>query len=106
MDLYINSPMHLHGAVLNLLRTGTTLRYHTEFLFLHQGTSRENCITTPQQYTLRQKSLKNITLRRTDPFLCNDRKMCGYNRAVSGQRLSKHVPVASQQILKNTTVGL
>jgi hypothetical protein len=29
-----------------------------------------------------------------------------YTRAVSGQRLGKHVPVARQQTLNNATVGL
>jgi hypothetical protein len=29
-----------------------------------------------------------------------------YTRAVSGQRLDKHVPVARQQILNKATVGL
>jgi hypothetical protein len=32
--------------------------------------------------------------------------MGGYTRAVSGQRLPKHVPAARRQILNNTTVGL
>jgi hypothetical protein len=32
--------------------------------------------------------------------------MGGYTMDVSGQRLSKHVPVARQQILNNVTVGL
>jgi hypothetical protein len=32
--------------------------------------------------------------------------MGGYTRAVSGQRLGKHVPFARQQILNNATVGL
>jgi hypothetical protein len=32
--------------------------------------------------------------------------MRGYTRAVSGQRLGEHVPVATQQILNNETVGL
>jgi hypothetical protein len=32
--------------------------------------------------------------------------MDGYTRAVSGQWLSKHVPVVRQQILNNATVGL
>jgi hypothetical protein len=31
--------------------------------------------------------------------------MGAYTRAVSGQRLGKHVPVAMQQILNNATVG-
>jgi hypothetical protein len=29
-----------------------------------------------------------------EPLLCNDREMGGYTRAVSGQQLDKHVPVA------------
>jgi hypothetical protein len=32
--------------------------------------------------------------------------MGGYTRAVSGQRLSKHVPIARQQNLNNARVGL
>jgi hypothetical protein len=32
--------------------------------------------------------------------------MGGFTRAVSGQRLNKHVPVAMQQILNNAIVGL
>jgi hypothetical protein len=32
--------------------------------------------------------------------------MGGYKRAVSGQRLGKHVPTARQQILNNATVVL
>jgi hypothetical protein len=32
--------------------------------------------------------------------------MDGYARAVSGQRLGKHVPVARQQILNNVKVEL
>jgi hypothetical protein len=39
-------------------------------------------------------------------LLCNDCKMGGCTRTVSGQRLGKHVPVATQQILNNATVGL
>jgi hypothetical protein len=39
-----------------------------------------------------------------DPLLCNDREMDGYTRAVSGQRLGKHVAVGRQQILNNPTV--
>jgi hypothetical protein len=30
-----------------------------------------------------------------EPLLCNDREMDGYTRAVSGQRLGKHVPAAT-----------
>jgi hypothetical protein len=41
-----------------------------------------------------------------DPLLCDDREIGKYTRSVSGQRLSKHVPVAKQQILNNATVGL
>jgi hypothetical protein len=40
------------------------------------------------------------------PLLCNDREMGGYTRAVSRQRLGKHVPVARQQILNNATFGV
>jgi hypothetical protein len=32
--------------------------------------------------------------------------MGGYTRAVSGQRLGKHVPVCRQHILNNAAVGL
>jgi hypothetical protein len=31
--------------------------------------------------------------------------MGGYTRAVSGQQLGKHIPIARQQILNNATVG-
>jgi hypothetical protein len=41
-----------------------------------------------------------------EPFLCNGHEIGGYTKAVSGQRLVKHVPVARQQILNNATVGL
>jgi hypothetical protein len=30
-----------------------------------------------------------------EPLLCNDREMGGYTRALSGQRLGKHVPEAT-----------
>jgi hypothetical protein len=32
---------------------------------------------------------------RVEPLLCNDREMGGYTRAVSGQRLGKHVLIAT-----------
>jgi uncharacterized protein YbgA (DUF1722 family) len=32
MDLYIHSPIHLHGVVLDLLSTGTTLNALFEFI--------------------------------------------------------------------------
>jgi hypothetical protein len=32
--------------------------------------------------------------------------MDGYTKAVSGQGLDKYIPVAREQILNNTTVGL
>jgi hypothetical protein len=32
--------------------------------------------------------------------------LADYTSAVSGQRLSKHVPIAREQILNNTIVGL
>jgi hypothetical protein len=32
--------------------------------------------------------------------------MGAYTKAVSGQRLCKHIPVARQQILNNAAVGL
>jgi hypothetical protein len=32
--------------------------------------------------------------------------MGGYTRAVSEQRLGKHIPVARQEIINNATVGL
>jgi hypothetical protein len=35
------------------------------------------------------------TLVRVEPLLCNDREIGGYTRAVSGQRLGKHVPTAT-----------
>jgi hypothetical protein len=53
----------------------------------------------------RQKSLKNIILRGTDPLLRNDIKTGGYTRAVSEQQLGKYVPVARQQIINNATAG-
>jgi hypothetical protein len=38
-------------------------------------------------------------LWRVDPLLYNDSEVGGYTRAVSGQRLGKHVSVARQQLL-------
>jgi hypothetical protein len=43
-------------------------------------------------------------LQRVEPLLCNDLEMGGYTRAVSGQRLSKQVLVARQQIINNATL--
>jgi hypothetical protein len=40
---------------------------------------------------------------RVEPLLCNDREMGGYTSAVSGQRLSKHVPAATDM---NATIEL
>jgi hypothetical protein len=34
-------------------------------------------------------------MQRVEPLLCNDCEMGGYTRATSGQRLSKHVPAAT-----------
>jgi hypothetical protein len=34
-------------------------------------------------------------MRRVGQLLYNDREMVGYTRAISGQRLSKHVPAAT-----------
>jgi hypothetical protein len=34
-------------------------------------------------------------LLRVEPLLCNDIEMGGYTRTVSGQRLGKHVPEAT-----------
>jgi hypothetical protein len=34
-------------------------------------------------------------LQRVGPLLCNDREISTYTRAVSRQRLCKHVPVAT-----------
>jgi hypothetical protein len=45
-------------------------------------------------------------LQRVHPLLCNDREMDRYTRAISGQRLRKHIPVARQQIINNARVGL
>jgi hypothetical protein len=45
-------------------------------------------------------------LWRIEPLLCNDHEMGGYTSPVPGQRLSKHVPIARQQILNNTTAVL
>jgi hypothetical protein len=41
-----------------------------------------------------------------EPLLCNDREMGGYNKAVSGQRLGKHVPIATQQLGCNNGYGV
>jgi hypothetical protein len=46
------------------------------------------------------------TLQHVGPLLFDDREKGGYTRAVSGQRLGEHVPVARQQIINNETVGL
>jgi hypothetical protein len=40
------------------------------------------------------KQSRFCVLKRAEPLLCNDREMGGYTRAVSEQRLCKHVPVA------------
>jgi hypothetical protein len=45
-------------------------------------------------------------MKRVELLLCNDCEMGGYTRTVSGQQLSKYVPVARQQIINNATVGL
>jgi hypothetical protein len=34
---------------------------------------------------------------RVEPFLCNDREIGGYTRAVSRQRLGKYVPTTSNR---------
>jgi hypothetical protein len=47
-----------------------------------------------------------LILWRLEPLPCNDYEMGGYIRAVSGQPLSEHIPIARQQILNNATVGL
>jgi hypothetical protein len=44
-------------------------------------------------------------IEHVEPLLCNDHEMDGYTKAVSGQRLGKHVPVARQHILNNAIVG-
>jgi hypothetical protein len=36
-----------------------------------------------------------IVLLRVEPLLCNDREVGGYIRVVSGQRLGKRVPAAT-----------
>jgi hypothetical protein len=51
-------------------------------------------------------SLKEGAMWHIDLLLCTDYQMGGYNRAVSGQWCSKHVPVAMQQILNKATAGL
>jgi hypothetical protein len=38
-----------------------------------------------------------MLLQRIEPLLCNDRETGGYISAVSGQRLSKHVPAAKNR---------
>jgi hypothetical protein len=48
--------------------------------------------------------LNENILQRVEPLLCNDREMGGYTRAVSGQRLSKHVHAATNR--RATTVVL
>jgi hypothetical protein len=37
-------------------------------------------------------------LWRAESLLCNDRKLGGYTRVVSGQRLGKHVPAAMEKL--------
>jgi hypothetical protein len=49
------------------------------------------------------KCIFNI-LQHVEPLLCNDLEMGGYTRAVSGQRLRKHVPAATN--LKETITQL
>jgi hypothetical protein len=46
----------------------------------------------------------SVILLRVEPLLCHDREVGGYTRAVSGQRLGRHVPVARQKIRNNATV--
>jgi hypothetical protein len=59
-----------------------------------------------KSYVYEYLKLKVDEIRRTLRLLCNDREMSGYTRAVSRQRLGKHIPVVRQQILNNATVGL
>jgi hypothetical protein len=49
------------------------------------------------QSKLKKKTNRRVLMvrSRVELFLCNDREMGGYTRAVSGQRLSKHVPAAT-----------
>jgi hypothetical protein len=46
-----------------------------------------------------KNSLKEEVMWHTDLLLCNDHEIGRYTRAVSGQWLNKHVPIARQQIL-------
>jgi hypothetical protein len=46
--------------------------------------------------------MKSIILHPVEPLLCNDREMGGCTRAVSEQRLGKHVPAATDT---NATIG-
>jgi hypothetical protein len=55
---------------------------------------------------LKSRVLMVVSQKCIEPLLCNDHEMVVYTRAVSGQRLGKHIPIARQQILNNTTVGL
>jgi hypothetical protein len=55
---------------------------------------------------IQRSNLSSIILQRVEPLLCNDCEMSGYTGAVSGQRLSKHVPVAIQQILNSAIIEL
>jgi hypothetical protein len=41
-------------------------------------------------------------MQRVQPLLCNEREMGGYTRAVSGQRLGKHVPSARHEYNNGT----
>jgi hypothetical protein len=38
-----------------------------------------------------------LLMQRVEPLLCDDREVGEYTRAVSGQRLGKHVPAATNR---------
>jgi hypothetical protein len=56
-------------------------------------------------YSVEAGGTNNNLFEHVEQLLRNDREMGEYTRAVSGQRLGKHVPVARQQILNNARVG-
>jgi hypothetical protein len=70
VDLYIHSPIRLHGVVLNLLSTGTTLLLRYHYRITSQQQHDHTDLTT--RYNERQlfykrihNSLRTITLERT-----------------------------------------
>jgi hypothetical protein len=57
-------------------------------------------------FLMKRHAIRLTILYRVQALLCNVHEGGEYSRAVSGQRLCKHVPVARQRILKNATVEL